>query len=118
INNHTLKYFLAKYTRKHVPEESTLRKTYVGRCYNNVLSKLQIELADQFVWLSIDENTDCEGRFIANIIVGALNKEQNTIPYLLNVCELLSSNNVTVAQCVMDSSKLLWPSGIKYDQLL
>lgn len=32
INNPTLKHFLAKYTRQHVPEESTLRKTYVGRC--------------------------------------------------------------------------------------
>ena len=66
INNPTLKHFLAKYTRQHVPEESTVRKTYVGR-YNNDLSKLQIELADQFVWLSID----CEGHFIANIIVRA-----------------------------------------------
>ncbi|PSN34280.1 hypothetical protein C0J52_22127, partial [Blattella germanica] len=118
INNPTLKYFLAKYTRQHVPEETTLRKTYVGRCYNNVLSKLQIELADQFVWLSIDETTDYEGRFIANIILGALNKEQKTIPYLLNVCELPAANNVTVTQCVMDSLKLLWPFGIKYDQLL
>ncbi|PSN52228.1 hypothetical protein C0J52_12758 [Blattella germanica] len=118
INNPTLKHVFAKYTRQHVSEESTLRKTYVGRCYNKVLSKLQIELADQFVWLYIDETTDCEGRFIANIIVGALNKEQKTIPYLLNVCELPTTNNVTVTQCVMDSLKLLWPSGIKYDQLL
>ncbi|PSN55459.1 hypothetical protein C0J52_05698, partial [Blattella germanica] len=47
INNPTLKHFLGKYTRQHVPEESTLCKTCVGRCYNNVLSKLQIELADQ-----------------------------------------------------------------------
>ncbi|PSN41310.1 hypothetical protein C0J52_20237 [Blattella germanica] len=69
------------------------------------------------LWLSIDETTDCDGRYIANIIVGALNKEQKTIPYLLNVCELLTTNNVTVTQCVMDSLKL-WPSGNKYDQLL
>ncbi|PSN42006.1 hypothetical protein C0J52_08259, partial [Blattella germanica] len=93
--NLTLKHSLAKYTRQHVPEESRLRKTY-----------------------SIDETNDCEGRFIANIIVGALNKEQKTIPYLLNVCELPATNNVTVTQCVMGSLKLLWSTGIKYDHLL
>ncbi|PSN53918.1 hypothetical protein C0J52_02454 [Blattella germanica] len=49
INNPTLKHFLAKYIRQHVPEESTLCKTYEEHCYNNVLSKLQIELADQFM---------------------------------------------------------------------
>ena len=65
--------------------------------------------------MSVDESTDSEGRFIANVIVGALNKEQKTIPYLLNVCELPATNNVTVTQCVM---KLLWSSGIKYDWIL
>ena len=64
------------------------------------------------MWLSVDESTDSEGYFIVNVIVGTLNKEQNTIPYLLNMCELPTTNNVT------DSLKLLWPSVVKYDWLL
>lgn len=118
ISNPVLKNFLGKYTQQHVPDESTLRKAYVSRCYGTVISKIQEKLENQFVWLSIDESTDSAGRFIANIIVGALSKEQQTTPYLLNVCQLQTTDNVTVTQCVIDSLKLLWPIGIKYDRLL
>ena len=118
LNNPTLRNFLQKYTNEHVPDESTLRETYVSQCYKRVISNIQNTLRNQFVWISVDETTDCEGRYIANFIVGALCKENPTTPYLLNVAVLEVTNNTTITQFVIDSLKLLWPDGIKYDNVL
>lgn len=118
LNNPTLRNFLHKYTNEHIPDESTLRKTYVSRCYEKVMSNIQKSLRNQYVWVSVDETTDSEGRFVTNIVVGALSKEQPTTPYLLNVGQLEVTNNTTVTQFVIDSMKLLWPDGIRYNNVL
>jgi hypothetical protein len=36
INNGKFKAFLEKHTGKNIPEESTLRKNYLGGCYDEV----------------------------------------------------------------------------------
>ncbi|PSN43342.1 hypothetical protein C0J52_14185 [Blattella germanica] len=63
------------------------------------MSKLQSQLANEFLCVSVDENADVEGRE----------------PYLLNCCQLDRANSISVTQLVIDSMKLAWSSGIKYD---
>lgn len=41
------KNFLEKYTGKHIPDESTLRKNYLGPCYVMILLQLEKLLATQ-----------------------------------------------------------------------
>jgi hypothetical protein len=66
----------------------------------------------------IKETQDCKGRFIANIIVGSLNKNEQTIPYFLTVDQFETTNSFAVSEYFIDSMNLLWPNGIQYERVL
>jgi len=70
LKNPIFKMFLEKYTGQAVPEESTLRKNYVEVIYNETLSKIRDIIGNGPIWVSVDETTDVDGRYIANCIVG------------------------------------------------
>ncbi|PNF32325.1 hypothetical protein B7P43_G13645 [Cryptotermes secundus] len=74
LTNPTLRNFIEKYIQCKVPDESTVRKNYVKQCYDLTIGSIRDKIQDNFVWVSIDETQDCEGLFIANCIVGFLNK--------------------------------------------
>lgn len=75
---------LIRYTQPHVPDEVHCIR-HVGCCYNNVISDTRDKLAKQFILLSVDGSIEFKFCLIAIVIVNALNKEQQIIPYLLNV---------------------------------
>jgi hypothetical protein len=78
--------FLEKYTGQNIPDEDTLRKNYVqDNIYFEKLSSIRDEIQDGLIWVSIDETTDVEGRYIGNIVIGKLCDEP-TNSILLN-CE-------------------------------
>jgi len=62
-----------------------LRKNYVSTIYKEILLKIRDFIQNSSIWVSIDESTDIEGRFIENVIVGKLNSELSE-PILLK-CE-------------------------------
>ncbi|KAL4085190.1 hypothetical protein QTP88_023810 [Uroleucon formosanum] len=64
------KNFLEKYTGKHIPDESTFRKNYLGPCYNNVIIAIREIIGNSDIWIAVDETTDANGRYIANLLVG------------------------------------------------
>ena len=41
VNHPAMKFFLRKYSKKSVPEESTLRKNYVKPIYDSILLKIK-----------------------------------------------------------------------------
>ena len=41
ISNKLFRTFLEKYTHKSIPDESTLRKTYVAECYEDCNNKIR-----------------------------------------------------------------------------
>ena len=88
LNNESFIQFLKKYTSHHIPDESTLRKGYLKGCYEEVLDKIRISVGDNKIWVSIDEATDVNGRFIANVIIGVL-KEDSPGEIFLLTCEEL-----------------------------
>jgi len=41
------------------------------------MQKIREYISDHKIWISIDETTDAEGRFIANVIIGTLEAEKS-----------------------------------------
>lgn len=118
LKNNTLRTFLQKYTGRQIPDESTLRKLYVKQIYDKNIEEIRNEPENERVWISIDETTDAVGRHIASVIVGALKAETPGRPYLVT-CEPLNKVNFsTVCELFESALKLLWPSGIKHDNVL
>jgi hypothetical protein len=77
------------------------------------------QLDGQYVWISIDETTDCAGRYVSNVIVGSLNPiAERNVKFLLNMEFLDKTNNFTIVQSVNNALMVLWPEGIKYDKVL
>lgn len=120
LQNDNFRIFLKKYTNHKIPDESTLRKNYVSDIYDDFLSKMRSFLHEKKIWVSIDETTDTEGRYIASVIVGVLSedKEESAKSFVLTIEELPKTNHQTIAKCFNDSMNLIWPSGIKYDNVL
>jgi len=70
---------LEKYTGKHIPDESTLRKNYLGPCYDNVIIAIREVIGNSDIWIAVDETTVTNGRYIANLIVGVLEKRLHQV---------------------------------------
>jgi hypothetical protein len=88
-----------------VPDESTVRKNYVKQCYDLRIEKIREKVQDTFVWVLIDETEDSEGRFIANIIVGSLNKNEQPTPYLLSVEQFETTNSIVGQGTVLQAGR-------------
>jgi hypothetical protein len=67
--------FLEKYTNHPIPTESTLRKNYLASCYEDTINKIRNNVGKNKIWVSIDETSDVDGRFVANVIVDTLKHE-------------------------------------------
>jgi hypothetical protein len=88
---------LEKYTAHPIPTESTLRKNYFASCYEDTINKIRNGVGKNKIWVSIDETSDVDGRFVANVVVGTLKYEQPGEIFLL-VCEMLERvNNSSIA---------------------
>jgi hypothetical protein len=117
--NPEFKSFIEKYTQYTSPDPSTLRKSYLKQLYNSVMVDIRKQLDGQYVWISIDETTDCAGRYVSNVIVGSLNPiAERNVKFLLNMEFLDKTNNFTIVQSVNNALMVLWPEGIKYDKVL
>lgn len=82
------------------------------------MQKIREFISDQKIWISIDETTDAEGRFIANVIIGTSEAEKSGKIFLLNTEELGKVNHSTVSKLFDKSLSILWPDGIKHDNVL
>lgn len=111
LKNPIFRHFLEKYTSKSIPNESTLRKNYLGPFYKETLSEIRDIIGDLHIWFAVDETTDITGRYIANLLVGVLKCDASSQPYLIACRELQKTNHSTVSRFINDGLKLLWPLG-------
>lgn len=118
LQNPEFKCFFDKYIKLKLPDESTLRKNYAPLCYEDVLLKIRKEIGDSSVWVSIDETTDVQGRYIACVIIGCLSSEKLTKPIVLTVENLEKVNFQTISKLFNDSMSILWPDKILHDKVL
>ncbi|KAL4148721.1 hypothetical protein QTP88_002890 [Uroleucon formosanum] len=116
--NFKFKAFLQEYTGKEIPKEATLRKGYVDDCYQDTLAKIRNCVSNNKIWVSIDEMTDVEGRFVANVIIGVLRTDGPGEIFLLNTEELEKANHQTIFKLFDKSMSILWPQGVHHDNVL
>lgn len=69
---------MEKYTNKEIPDENTLRKNYVNDIYVETMNKIRFNIVGHKIWISVDETTDVQGRYIANVIIAFYNGSQQT----------------------------------------
>lgn len=50
--------------QRKLSNESTLLKNYLPLAADAVLNKIRFEIGENPIWVSIDETTDAEGRFV------------------------------------------------------
>jgi len=118
ISNIHFRSFLEKYTGKEIPTVTTLRKTYVNDCYDDTMKIIRNYVTGKKIWVSIDETTDKSGRFIANVVIGTLEFDQPGKIFLLTTEILEKANHSTIAKLFDKSMFILWPNGIRHDDVL
>ena len=70
------------------------------------------------IWVSIDETSDVDGRFVANVVVDNLKHEQPGEIFLL-ACEVLERvNNSSIAVVFNNAVNLLWPDKVEQENAL
>lgn len=87
------------------------------------MNKIRNKVEGKKVWSSIDETTDIEGRYVANVIIGTLASDSNitTSPgttMLLNSEVLDKANYSTISKLFEKSLNLLWPEGIQHNTII
>ncbi|XP_063610355.1 uncharacterized protein LOC134785688 [Penaeus indicus] len=111
--------FLEEISGKDMPDQSTLRKYYVQNVYKSKISKLRKKVAGKKLWVSIDETTDVEQRFVACFVLGILGEEDERDKcYLGNMALLDAVNHSTIAAFFNESLLQLWPDQILYHNIL
>lgn len=116
INEPHMKSFLETFTNFSIPDESTLRKNYVKPLYDDTIAKIQSEVESHPVAFIVDESTDFLNRFAVNVLVSPL-KDKATRPMLLKVSYIEKNNNTNIMQVFNDACSMLWPAGIRYNQV-
>ncbi|XP_003382220.1 conserved hypothetical protein [Trichinella spiralis] len=91
LENKSLRGFLEKYTKQHIPSESSLRKNYIDNNFNNVMDRIRRKVAYNKTWVSIDEMIDPVRRFVANVVIGTLEADQ-----LSKESEVLEKSNSSI----------------------
>jgi len=89
--------------------------------YENTIIKIRQYIQNKNIWISIDETTDVEGCYVANVIVGTLEVDTPGKVFLLNSDVLEKMNQSTIAKLFDRSLLIFWPTGIKhmfYDKVL
>lgn len=117
LNHTAFKEYLEKYMKRKVPDESTVRKLYLERSYDLVIEKIREALKDKYVYIQVDETT-IKGRKIEHLLVGALDSEASSIPFLLACEQVEKANTETTCQFINESLRILWPDRIEYGRLL
>lgn len=118
LSNPQFRSFLEKYTMKDTPVESTLRLGYVDKCYIDTVNEIKEKVNGKKIWISMDETTDVEGRYIVSTIIGTLLHDSPGEIFLLNIDQLEKANHSTICKALDKSLLLLWPDGIQYDNVL
>lgn len=70
------------------------------------------------IWVSIDESTDTDGRYVGNVIIRTLEVNKPGKTFLLNSEILEKTNHSTIVQLFKNSMILLWPEGIRRENIL
>lgn len=113
IDHPSMIHFLKKYVAASAPSGETLRKKYLPLLYENCITKLREKANEKYIWVSLDETTDCSGRAVANFVFGLMNggDSERGQSYLLEAKALEATNANTIAAFFNDCVQILFPNG-------
>lgn len=94
------KFFVKIY--QPVLDESTLQKNYLSICYQKTTNEIKEDIRNIFIYVVVDETTDARGLYIANLLMGVLNKNYAGRPYFLASKQLNRTNKETIGQFIND----------------
>jgi len=109
---------LVKYTGHNVLDQITLRKGNVDYCYQKIITEIRQKVAGKKIWVSIDEMTDAEGRFIASVIIGTLLPDRSDEIFLFDLEHLQKTNHSTIYSLFENSLYLLGLDGVRRNDVL
>jgi hypothetical protein len=118
LENPVFREFIEKYTLRKCPSRKILQDNYLDGIYEETLQKIRNEIGESKIWVSIDETTDTCGRYVANVIVGALNESKAEKSFLLTCEQLEKTNSTTIAQLFSAALDLLLNGEQQYDRVL
>lgn len=104
---------MERQTEKEIPDESTTRKNCLSEYYQETMNKIRSYVTDKKIWVSIDETTDCESHYIANVVVGTLQKNEPGKNVFQN-----SWTGPTISKLFDNTMHLSWPNGVLHDNAL
>ncbi|XP_025412038.1 uncharacterized protein LOC112684637 [Sipha flava] len=82
------------------------------------MDKIRVTVQDKKIWVSIDETTNSNGRYVANVIIGTLEIDCPGEIMLLTSEVLEKVNHSTRAKLFDKSIALLWPNGVQHNDVL
>jgi hypothetical protein len=104
LNKEKLRKFLELNCGPSIPDEFTLRKNYLSKCYNIVLELIRYKVHGKKISISIDEICDMEAWYVANINNGILETDGLGEVFLLMSGVLESVNHSTICKLLSSSS--------------
>lgn len=104
IAHPSVKEFIEKHTKYASPSETTLRTKCLPVLYDECVQKMKQIAADNFIWVSLDESTDCEQRFVGNFVFGVLGVEGERGKSYLFASKVLEATNGTTIATFFDES--------------
>jgi len=66
----------------------------------------------------IDESTDAEGRYIANVVMGTLELNYPGKQSLIHTDVLEKVNHTNISKLFVRALNIIWPNGIKHENVL
>lgn len=104
ISHPSMKESLEKHTKYVAPSESVLRQKCLPTLYDECVQIMKERAADNFIWVSLDECTDCEQRFVANFVFGVLGVEKECNKSYLFASKVLTKTNSTTTAKFFDKN--------------
>ena len=89
---------LRKYTVHHIPERSTLVKSFIEPAYKEDFNDMVKSIRDHYIWVGIDETTDTMNRHPTVLVIGILDPEQYKPPRLFQLKFLPKVNSETTSR--------------------
>jgi len=109
LNNPIFRVFFESNFSVGLPSVTTFRTKYLPLCYEEVMQSIKDCLKTGSLWISADCSKDSMGHEVANIIVGKLNRDEYSKPFLVAVSFLDKENAATMARLVNNTLHKLDP---------
>lgn len=119
LQNAEFRSFLEKYTKKSIPDESTLRKNYVDQVFQQTKNAIRKTIGDDLIYFQVDETTDACGRYIANLLIGSLNSEKCGKSFLISTKVLEKTNNNTITRFIHEGlTNFFLPEALPVEKII